>query len=224
MTHSNHRRGSRESLVQDWVVFCFPSLDNTPEVHKKFRDILAQHDPVCCTTTAKIDGVSKRLRYAKYWDKKYDSGIHESVTLEEFKNIVNPRGGSAVYDEKESVQKVVNDLADAELGLSVTVSGIIDEVHDICEKAGIKAHTVNMSAETLGNLSLMPEPETLEFTTMCGHAFVANTLVRHLLGRVKSGKMTPERASVEMAKQCTCNFFNVERATKMINEYVETHP
>ncbi len=28
MTHSNHRRGSRESLVQDWVVFCFPSIDN----------------------------------------------------------------------------------------------------------------------------------------------------------------------------------------------------
>ncbi len=165
----------------------------------------------------------KAILPTRYWDKKYDSGVHDSVTLEEFKNAEITRGGSAVYDNKESVQKVVNDLVDAELGLSVTVSGIFDEVFDICENAGIKAHTANMSAETLGNMSLMPEPETLEFTTMCGHAFVASNLVRHLLDRVKGGKITPERASVEMAKQCTCNFFNVERATKMINEYVEKH-
>lgn len=223
MTHSNHRRGDRESLMGDWVVFCFPSIDNPPEVHRRFRDILAKHDPVCCTTTVTNGGASKSLRYAKYWDNKYDSGIHESVTLEEYKNAKNTRGGSAVYDRKESIQKVVNDLVDAKLGLSVTVSGIFDEVFDICEKAGIKAHTVNMSAETLGNMSLMPEPEILKFTTMCGHAFVASNLVRHLLDRVKSGKMTPERASVEMAKQCTCNFFNVERATKMINEYITKH-
>ena len=216
MTHSNHRRGDRETLVKDWVVFCFPSIDNTPEVHRGFRDILAKHDPVNCTTTVKVDGVSKRMRYAKYWDKKYDSGVHESVTLEEFKNAVNTKGGSAVYDNKETVQKVVNDLVEAELGLSVIVSGIFDELYDICEKAGIQAHTANMSAETMGNMSLMPEPEILELTTMCGHAFVANSLVRHLVERVKSGKMTPERASVEMAKQCTCNFFNVERGAKLI--------
>ena len=223
MTHSNHRRGNREALMKDWVVFCFPSIDNTPEVHKKFRDILTKHDPICCTTTATINGVSKRIRYAKYWDKKYDSGIHDSVTLDEFKNAEITRGGSAVYDDKESVQKVVNDLVNAELGLSVTVSGIFEEVFDICENAGIKAHTVNMSAETLGNMSLMPEPEILEFTTMCGHAFVASNLVRHLLDRVKNGKMTPEGASVEMAKQCTCNFFNVERGTKMIKDYIAKH-
>ena len=73
-----------------------------------------------------------------------------------------------------------------------------------------------MSAETMGKMSLMPEPEILELTTMCGHAFVANSLVRHLVERVKNGKMTPERAAVEMAKQCTCNFFNVERGVKLI--------
>jgi hypothetical protein len=216
MTHSNHRRGDRETLMKDWVVFCFPSIDNTPEVHKGFRDILAKHDPVGCTTNVTVDGVSKRIRYAKHWEKRYDSGVHDSVTLEELKQAENTRGGSAVYDDKEAVQNVVNDLVDAELGLSVIISGIFDEVYDICEKAGIQAHTTNMSGGTLGDMSLMPEPEILEFTTMCGHAFVANNLVRHLLDRVKSGKMTPERASVEMAKQCTCNFFNVERATQLI--------
>ncbi len=223
MTHSNHRRGSRESLEKDWVVFCFPSMDNPPEVHKKFRDILAKHDPVCCTTTATIDGKKKRMRYNKYWDKKYDSGLHESVTLEEYKNAENTRGGSAVYDNKESVQKVVNDLVEAELGLSVTVSGIFDELYDICENAGIQAHTVNMSAETLGDMSLLPDQDILEFTTMCGHAFVASNLVKHLLNQVKNGRMTPEHASAEMSKQCTCNFFNVERGAKLINEYIAKH-
>jgi hypothetical protein len=223
MTHSNHRRGDRESLEGDWVVFCFPSLDNPPEAHREFLDILTRHDPVGCTTNAVIGDTRKRLRYSKYWEKKHDSGIHESVTLDEIKNTKNTRGGSAVYDNKGNVQKVVNDLVKAELGLSVIISGIFDEVYDICEKAGIEAHTVNMSAETLGNMSLMPEPDILEFTTMCGHAFIANTLVRHLLERVKSGRMTPEQASVEMGKQCTCNFFNVERGTKLINKYLEKH-
>jgi hypothetical protein len=149
--------------------------------------------------------------------------IHNSVTLDDFKKAESTRGVSAVYDNKESVQKVVNDLVKAELGLSVTVSGIFDEVYEICDKAGIKPHTVNVSAETLGNMSLMPEPEILEFTTMCGHAFIANNLVKHLINRVKSGSMTPELASVELAKQCTCNFFNVERSTEMIKEYIAKH-
>jgi hypothetical protein len=48
---------------------------------------------------------------------------------------------------------------------------------------------------------------------------VSPFLVRHLARAVKSGRMTAEDASVELAKQCTCNFFNVVRGAKMLKEY-----
>jgi hypothetical protein len=93
----------------------------------------------------------------------------------------------------------------------------------MAKRAGLKnaPHTINMSAETFGKTELLAEPYVLEFTTMCGHDYVAANLVKHLLGRVKDGKMSPESAAVEMAKQCTCNFVNVARAIKLIKAYVE---
>lgn len=222
MTHSNHRRGSRESLMGDWVVFAAPGTELMGEAskHKKFLEILTKHDPVNCTTNTGIEGESRRLRYVKGWTKQKDSGVHQSATLDEIKSLETPRGGSALYNNKEAVQEVVNELVEADLGFSIVISGIFDEVYDMCENAGIESHTVNFSGETLGKLSLLPESKILEITTMCGHSFVATSLVKHLAQRVKQGRMTAEDASVELAKQCTCNWFNADRATKLIKEYV----
>ena len=218
MTHSNHRRGSRESLMADWIVFAAPGTElvEAVEKHKTFLEILTRHDPVCCTTNTGIEGASKRLRYVKGWSKEKDSGVHESATLDDIRNTAKPRGGSAVFDNKEAVQGVVNELTQAGLGFSVVISGILDEVSDICERAGTRAHTVNMSGETLGKMFLLPEPKILEITTMCGHHFVAASLVRYLIERVRQGRITANDASIEMAKQCTCNFFNADRASKLI--------
>jgi hypothetical protein len=152
----------------------------------------------------------------KGWTKEKDSGVHESVTIDDIRNAVKPRSGSAIFNNEEAVQEVVNELTKAELGFSVVISGIIDEVHKISERAGTRAHTVNMSGETLGKMSLLPEPGILEITTMCGHHFVAASLVRYLLERVRLGRMTAKDAALEMAKQCTCNFFNADRASKLI--------
>jgi hypothetical protein len=218
MTHSNHRRGSRESLMSDWIVFAAPGTElvEAVEKHKTFLDILTRHDPVSCTTNTGIEGASKRLRYIKGWSKEKDSGVHESASIDDIRNAVKPRGGSAIFNNKEAVQEVVNELTKAELGFSVVISGIFNEVYDICERAAIRAHTVNMSGETLGKMSLLPEPKILEVTSMCGHHFVAASLARYLIDRVKQGRITAKNAAIEMAKQCTCNFFNADRASKLI--------
>jgi hypothetical protein len=158
-----------------------------------------------------------------------NSGTLEMATPEEIKNrpkllpATGFHGGSAVFDNKEAVEGVLRELNEADLGFSVVVSGIFDELNSLAKKAGLKnaPHTINMSAETFGKTELLAEPYILEFTTMCGHDYVGANLVKYLLERVKSGKMAPEAAAVEMAKQCTCNFFNVERARKLINAHVE---
>jgi len=223
MTHSNHRRGDRESLQQDWIVFAAPGteLDTDTNKHKRFIEILVEHKPVNLVTNAGVEGDSYRLRAVQGWDASMNSGIHEASTVQAILDFIKPKSGAGVYTNKESVQRVVNDLVDAELGFSIVISGIFDEVFDICEKAGIEAHTVNISGETLGKISLLPKPKILEITTMCGHHFVADSLVKHLIERVRRGEIRAEEAAVEMAKQCTCNFFNVERAKRLINEYIE---
>ena len=207
----------------DWVVFAAPGteLQGEPAKHKKFIEILTKYDPVNCRTNIGIEGESKRLRYVKNWTEQKDSGVHQSATLNEIMKNETPKGGSAVYNNKEAVQNVVNELVEADLGFSIVISGIFEEVYDICEKAGIMPHTVNYSGGTLGNVTLLPDPKILEITTMCGHHFVAPSLVKHLIQKVKQGKITAEDASTELVKQCTCNWFNANRAAKLIEEFIK---
>ena len=223
MTHSNHRRGTRESLVGDWVVFTSGG-EGTVATSTKLFKIYSKYDPV-----AMSQGRGRGARWMSHWTPKRNSGTLEVATPEEIRN--RPRvlpasgfhGGSAVFDNKEAVEGVLRELNEADLGFSVVVSGVFDELTSMAKRAGLKnaPHTINMSAETFGKTELLAEPHVLEFTTMCGHDYVAANLVKHLLGRVKDGKMSSESAAVEMAKQCTCNFVNVARAIKLIDAYVE---
>lgn len=223
MTHSNHRRGTRESLVGDWVVFTSGGGGNVAASTKLF-EIYSKHNPVAMSL-----GRGRGARWMKHWTPKMNSGTLEVATPEEVESrpklvpALSYHGGSAVFDNKEAVEGVLRELNEADLGFSVVVSGIFDELIPMAKRAGLKnaPHTINMSAETFGKTERLAEPHILEFTTMCGHDYVAANLVKYLLERVKNGKMTPEAAAVEMAKQCTCNFVNVERARKLINAYIE---
>ncbi len=204
----------------DWVIFTYPG--NTTEDSKNILDIYTKYDPVGCTCFVMENGTNTSKRYLKGWTKKQDSGVHRSVSLEELRALEAPGGWiSGVYDNKESVQGVLNELGEGNFGSCTVVSGIFDEVNDVTKKAPVAySHTINMSAETFGKLDLLPEPKILEIITMCGHHFVSPHLVKHLLNQVKTGRKTAEEAAVELGKQCTCNFFNVARAAKLINQCI----
>ena len=206
----------------DWIVFASGAgriKDRTK--HRKQIEILMRHNPVGLSTSSMDDGKSKRLRYVSGWERSKDSGILKSSSLEEIKAHRDLSAGSAVYTNFEDVKAILKELKEADLGFSIVYSGIFDKVFEACEFAGQGPHTVNLSAETFGRTERLPEPKILEMSTMCGHHMVSQYLVRHLCGQVKRGKMTAKDAAVEMAKQCTCNFFNVIRAEQLVNEYVK---
>jgi len=220
MTHSNHRRGSRESLEGDYIVFSSGSgRIKDRSKHNKYAEILLKHNPVQMSTSAIIDGTRKRLRYVKGWDKSKDRGVHESATLEEIKAQKDLGAGSGIFTNIDDVKAVLKELTEADLGFSVVVAGIFDEVFGACKEAGSGPHTINMSAETFGRMELIPEPKILEITTMCGHHMVSPYLVTHLAGQVKRNRISAQDAAVEMAKQCTCNFFNAVRGAKLLEAY-----
>ena len=219
MTHTSHRRGDRESLEGDYIVLMRMER-YTPEVKEKTRTLVkicAKHNTVGMRV---IDKNGRRLRYVEGWEKKQDSGIWFSSTLEEIlKAAEEPvRFSHAVYTKKEDVRKVLAELKEAELGLSVVISGVFDEVFDICNEVGTGPHTVNLSAETLGNIDLLPEPRTLELLTMCGHDYISKELTTYLIERVRQGKITAEEAAIELGKQCMCNIFNPIRGADLIRK------
>lgn len=221
MTHSLHRRGNRESLEGDYIVFASGSGRVQERAkHNKYAEILLKHNPVGLSTSTIVDGVRTRLRYQRGWDKSKDSGIFVSATLKEIKSQKDLSAGSGIYTDIKDVKAVLKELTEADLGFSVVVSGIFDNVHEACKEAGSGPHTINMSAGIFGRTDLLPEPKILEITTMCGHHMVSAYLVNHLLNQAKRGKKSAKNAAVEMAKQCTCNFFNIDRAEKLINEYI----
>jgi hypothetical protein len=134
--------------------------------------------------------------------------------------VKNPMYLHAVFTERTDLENALREIKDAELGISVVVSGLFDEVFDICERMSISPHTVNLSLGVMGKSELLPEEEILEITTMCGHAMISEHLTRAMIERVKQGKMTAEDAGKELARQCICNIFNPERAAALIQKCI----
>jgi len=227
MTHTNHRRGSRESLKKDFVVLAMidPAVKaqhtyNGPlrKRTRRFLEICGRHNPVALAARNR----EKRLRYLKGWEPRMDSGVHHAATLREVVTCDDIEGiGQAVYTSKKDLEGLLKELEEADLGFSIVVSGVFDEVFDACKSVGIEPHTVNMSLETWGKTRLLPKSPVLELFTMCGHAMISSKLVEMVLDRVGKGVMTPREAAVELGKQCTCNIFNTVRAEEIIRRHIK---
>ena len=146
--------------------------------------------------------------------KKIEAGV---TTIDEVLNAPDTSMCNAIFVSKEDLSSALLELKKADLGISVVVSGIFNDVFEGCAGMDVGPHTVNMSMGTLGRTALMPEAPILEIVTMCGHSYVSPYLVEHMIERVKNGNISSKQAAVELGVQCTCNFFNVDRAEKLIN-------
>ncbi len=225
MTHTHHRRGTRASLAKDFVVLAMidPAVPAQQTYQgglqgrvQQFLAICGRHHPVALGARTP----TRRLRYLRGWEAAMDSGIHQAARLEEITTCEDIEGiGHAVYTEKADVIGLLRKLRAADLGFSIVVSGVFEEVFDACQQVGLEPHTVNMSLETWGRTERLPKSPILELCTMCGHAMIAPTLAATLLDRVQRGVTTPEAAAVELGKQCTCNIFNTARAVEIIRQH-----
>ena len=125
-----------------------------------------------------------------------------------------------VFDRKEKVTGLLKELVTADLGLSITIAGLFDQVWDCCKAAGISPHSVNYSLGFWGRTEKLPHPRILEFTTMCGHEKVSSNLVWYLADRVQEGTLSIEEAASEMTRPCQCSLFNKVRASALLRQLV----
>lgn len=205
MTHTLHRKGKLESLEQDLVVFTMSAktvnAKGSAEKMQKFFEILEKYEPL------------------NYGDMKTGNRFNsERETI--YDKIKNNSIVHFVYNNPDTVKKILEELKKADLGTSIIVSGVVDKTDQLCRQVGLKTHTVEFSGGIHGQLGLLPEEPILEITTMCGHGMVASNLVKEMAKQVKKGKNTLQEAAVELAKPCQCGIFNPKRAESLLEKFL----
>ena len=201
MTHTLHRQGNKESLAKDYIFLCMAAKgfneNGADEKMREFLRIMMRHNPVNAG-----DMQSGNM---------FNSNMDDILTKVTSTSIVH-----GVFIDSDTATKVLQELKDADLGMSVVVSGPFDSVDCICKAAGLSPHSLDFSGGIWGNTKKLPPKEVQEVTTMCGHGMVASNLVKSLVDDLKAGQITADEAGKELAKQCACGIFNPARAAELV--------
>jgi hypothetical protein len=204
MTNTLHRQGTAVSLKNDYVIFAHTAKGITREGSapklQEFMRICLKYNPVNIG-----DGKQGNIH-------QDDMNIQKLIS-----NQGDGAGAAAVFADLETLQKVVEELIHADLGISINISGLLEEVNQCCQKAGLQRHSAEHSLGFWGAKDRLPEREILEFNTMCGHGMVSFNLIRKLIEYVKLQRLTPKKAAKIMAKCCECGVFNPLRAETLLD-------
>ena len=205
MTNTLHRQGTIESLKNDYVIFAHTAKGITREGSapkiQEFMRICLKYHPV---------NIGDYIQGNIHQD---DIDIQTLISRQG-----DGEGATAVFTDLNTLQKVVEELIRADLGLSINISGLMDEVQACCRKAGIERHSVEHSLGFWGSKDRLPEREILEINTMCGHGMVSFNFIRKMIDYVKLRRLTPQKAAKLMAKCCECGAFNPVRAEMLLEK------
>jgi hypothetical protein len=209
MTNTLHRQGAVEDLKEDYVIFVTMARGinregSAPKIHEFLR-ICQKHNPVNIGSS-KLGTVLQD-----------DVGFQDLVT-----DLKDGSTSAAVFTDLDTLQKVLAELIEADLGISINVSGLLDGVQECCHGNGMERHSVEHSLGFWGSRDRLPEREILEINTLCGHGMVSFSLIRKMIEHVKMRKLTPKEAAKIMGKCCECAVFNTTRAEHLLERMLET--
>jgi hypothetical protein len=206
MTHSLHRFGPRENLMGDFCIYARAAkgVNRGTGIGDKLRKILNMFI------------AEKAVNFgSSHAGKSFSNGLDPK---EYSSSLDNSYGIIATFDDRERVKGVLQKAKEADTGISMVVSGLIEEIVQIAHECGLKPHTATLSLGIFGKTQRLPEDDVLEMVTMCGHSLVAVNLIRDVVEKVKQKKLSPEDASIVASKPCTCGIFNTSRCTKKFKE------
>lgn len=200
MTNTLHRRGTPEALRSDFVVFATPSRSISPELPEKMRrftEIVLRHGPV---NVSRVENMAMK----RVDTRRIAEEMKDEIAL------------TATFDNVEAVASVVAELKEADLGIPINISGLLEEVGECCNKAGLTRHSAEQSLGVFGRTDRLPPREVVEINTMCGHGMVSFNLIKKVIEEVKLERMTLDEGAYQLAKPCECGAFNPTRARRML--------
>jgi hypothetical protein len=204
MTHTLHRRGCAEDLREDYIVLITPAVGiNHVDSAEKLRSIL-----------------DKVFELGPNNIGSYETGtIYSGASLDEIKRQLSetPRV-RCCFDDKEKVKDLLKFLVEKDFGLSVTVSGLMEEVFDLSKELNIKPHSANISLGIHGRVDSLPDPAVLDLVSLCGHGMVTASLVGKMIDDIKAKNISVDDAAELLARPCVCGIFNTSLAKKMLHK------
>lgn len=207
MSHTLHRYGkTAESLKNDYVVFAIAAQTvNAKGISPEFRE---------------FERIALKYKPVNYGDMKTGNifNVGMAAVTEGYRDntIVH-----AVYTDEDTVAAVLRELAEAQLNVSIVVSGLLAQTAECCHAAGIAPHTVEYSAGIWGKRELLPHDDVISMSTMCGHGMISFSLIKALTERIQNGSLTAKAASEQLAALCHCGVFNPVRAEQIFEKLAQ---
>ena len=138
MTHSLHRVGTQASLKDDYVIISRPAMrinheGCAPKIQRTLQ-IIFEEGPTNLGSLTTQENLTMGLDPEALIAKTEDN----SPVM-------------CCFHEKYKVVNVLRRLKEEELGMSVIVSGQIDNIRSICEEVGLTPHSVNISLGVHGH-------------------------------------------------------------------------
>jgi hypothetical protein len=203
LTHSLHREGNISSLKNDFVILITPAI--------------GLNDKESAVKLKKCFKILLEIGVENIGDVEHGS-IMSGLNPDFFESYLEDgKRIRAVISEKNQLKKILDRLKREDTGLSVTVSGLTDDIFKVSNKVGLKPHTINMSLGVWGKRDLLPSKEILQITTMCGHHMISRNLVQDSISSIKLGVISPEAATKRIGKLCVCGIFNPKRCNQLFN-------
>lgn len=205
MTNTLHRQGTHESLARDYVIFMRPARGiNKDGCAPKLRRFLQM---------ALEDGA------ANLGSEGHNLFTTDAESL--ISSITDESSATATFSDPQALRRLVARLKEEDLGISVNISGLADEVDALLRSEGLLRHSIEHSLGVLGAVERLPTRQVLELTTMCGHGMISHNFARKMIDWVKLGKLTPRAAARYLARPCVCGAFNVDRAEELLARAIE---
>jgi len=199
--------GSIESLQDDYVVMLMSSKGiNREGSGPKFRRFLQMA----------LDHGAIKIGDAGLGNEYHQGGVNKVLEKVCDRSVVV----HAVFKDAGTVTTFLQAIKEVNLGLSVVISGLFDQVAKICRQLGLEKHTVNQSLGRWGRTDKLPPPEILEVNTMCGHGMVSVKLIQDVVDDLKKGRCTPEEGAERLFRPCQCGVFNPHRAARLLRSIV----
>jgi hypothetical protein len=202
MTHTLHRTGDPASLSEDYPMLSIRAKGFNDEGNdwrlRKILEIAARHPIV------NFSDVKTGSKFTASLDEILNSDVQDLPMVQ------------MVFTDREDMTRFMEDLKEADLGISVVASGLFAEIFQCCRKAGLRPHAVDYSLGVHGRVEKLPSAEIMEITTMCGHGLLSKNLVTKLVADIKRGKETSSSAVEILGRDCICGIFNPVRAARIL--------
>jgi hypothetical protein len=200
----------KDGLKDDYVILVMAASAynkdaSTPGKYKEYLRIMLRHNPV------NLGGMG----IGHLCDSTPDKII--AAIDEVFPNLPMVHG---VFSTREDLVEALRDIREADLGLSIIVSGLVDATSCCAKEAGLKRHSINYSLGIWGDTEMLPDERIQQISSMCGHAMISFNLVKKAVEDIKEGRISAEEAACELAKPCVCGVFNPARAKRLLEEFL----